>query len=74
MSERNLYANEDPMWRMRMLMLTKRKRNMEIAQTIDEAINEWYSLHNLPVPNWKQKDPEWWTTYLEELGIDKNNP
>lgn len=47
---------------------------MEIAQTIDEAINEWYSLHNLPVPNWKQKDPEWWTTYLEELGIDKNNP
>jgi len=47
---------------------------MEIAQTIDEAINEWYSLHNLPVPNWKRKEPEWWTTYLEELGIDKNNP
>ena len=63
------------MWQMHMQMLTKRKRNMEIARIIDEAINEWYSLHNLPVPNWKcNKDPEWWTTYLEELGIDKNNP
>ena len=60
---------------MHMQTLMRRKRNMEIAQTIDEAINEWYSLHNLPVPDWKkQKDPEWWTTYLEELGIDKNNP
>ena len=63
------------MWQMHMQMLTKRKRNMEIARIIDEAINEWYSLHDLPVPNWKcNKDPEWWTTYLEELGIDKNNP
>ena len=48
---------------------------MEIAQTIDEAINEWYSLHNLPVPDWKQKkDPGWWLDYLQTLGIDPRNP
>ena len=58
-----------------MLMLMKRKRNMEIAQTIDEAINEYYSLHGLPVPDWKQKrDPDWWHDYLESLGIDPKNP
>ena len=56
-------------------MLTKRKKNLEIAQIINEAIDEWYSLHNLPVPDWKQKrDPDWWIDYLKELGIDKNNP
>jgi len=48
---------------------------MEIAQTIDEAINEWYSLHNLPVPDWKiKKDPDWWREYLIDLGLDPNNP
>jgi hypothetical protein len=31
------------MWQMHMQMLTKRMRSMEIAQTIDEAITEWYS-------------------------------
>nr|BAR39763.1 hypothetical protein [uncultured Mediterranean phage uvMED] len=75
MSEENLYENEDPSWRMHMLMLTKRKRNMEIAQTIDEAINEWYSLHDLPVPNWKcKRDPDWWADYLKSLGRDPRNP
>ena len=75
MSQQNPKNHTDLMWQMHMQMLTKRKRNMEIARIIDEAINEWYSLHDLPVPNWKcNKDPEWWTTYLEELGIDKNNP
>lgn len=48
---------------------------MEIAQIIDEAINEYYSLHGLPVPNWKQnRDPDWWTEYLKSLGIDPKNP
>jgi hypothetical protein len=75
MSEKNLHENEDPSWQMHMQTLMKRKRNMEIAQTIDEAISEWYSLHNLPVPDWKQKrDPDWWTSYLLELGIDPKNP
>lgn len=52
----------------------KRKRNMEIAQIIDEAINEYYSLHNKPVPNWKNKDPDWWIEYLKSLDIDPMNP
>jgi hypothetical protein len=48
---------------------------MEIAQIIDEAISEYYSLHGLPVPDWKtKKDPCWWTEYLKQLGIDPKNP
>ena len=48
---------------------------MEIAQTIDNAIEEYYSEKGLPVPRWKMnKDPQWWIDYLQELGIDKNNP
>lgn len=48
---------------------------MEIAQTIDKAIEEYYSEKDQPVPNWKQKkDPQWWVDYLNELGIDKDNP
>ena len=65
----------DLTWQMRMQTLTMRMKNMEIAQTIDEAINEWYSLHNLPVPDWKQKrDPDWWKDYLRSLGMDARNP
>ncbi len=75
MSEKNLYEREDPSWQMHMQTLMKRKRNMEIAQTIDEAIDEWYSLHNLPVPDWKcKRDPDWWLDYLQTLGIDPRNP
>ena len=48
---------------------------MEIAQTIDEAISEYYSLHGKEVPNWKcPKDPQWWIDYLIELNIDPRNP
>ena len=51
-----------------MLMLMKKKRNMEIAQTIDDALEEHYSELGLPVPNWKrQKDPEWWIEYLQDI-------
>jgi len=58
-----------------MQTLMKRKKNMEIAQTIDDALFEWYSERGLPVPKWKQKrDPDWWTEYLNELGIDPQNP
>ena len=75
MSEKNLYENEDPLWRTRMLMLMRKKRNMEIAQTIDNALEEWYSERGLPVPQWKSKrDPDWWIEYLEELGVDPENP
>ena len=47
---------------------------MEIAQTIDDALEEYYSEKGLPVPNWKRnKDPQWWTDYLNGLCIDKDN-
>ena len=75
MSDENLYENEDPSWQMHMRMLMKRKRSMEIAQTIDNALEEYYSERGLPVPQWKtKKDPQWWIDYLNELGIDKDNP
>tara|TARA_A100001035_G_scaffold227130_1_gene188302 strand:- start:808 stop:984 length:177 start_codon:yes stop_codon:yes gene_type:complete len=58
-----------------MKMLMQRKRSMEIAQTIDNALYEWYSERDLDVPEWKQKrDPDWWTEYLIRLGIDPQNP
>ena len=48
---------------------------MEIAQIIDEAINEYYSLQGKPVPNWRyMKDADWWIEYLKDLGIDPRNP
>lgn len=57
-----------------MRTLMQRKKNMEIAQTIDDALEEYYSEKGLPVPNWKRnKDPQWWTDYLNGLGIDKDN-
>ena len=75
MSQQKNIENEDPIWSMRMQMLMKRKRSMEIAQIIDEALEEHYSELGLPVPNWKQrKDPDWWLEYLKELGLDSDNP
>ena len=48
---------------------------MEIAQIIDNALEEYYSEQGLPVPNWKQRiDPQWWIDYLKELNTDPNNP
>lgn len=74
MSDENLYENEDPTWTIHMRMLTKRKKNLHIAQTIDDALSEWYSEQGRPVPQWKRKDPQWWIDYLNELGIDPTNP
>tara|TARA_Y100000996_G_scaffold340743_1_gene277902 strand:+ start:314 stop:541 length:228 start_codon:yes stop_codon:yes gene_type:complete len=75
MSNKNLYENEDPTWQIRMKMLMTRKRNMEIAQIIDDAISEYYSENDLSVPEWKlKKDPQWWIDYLKELNIDPRNP
>ena len=50
MSEKNLYENEDPMWRTHMQTLMKRKRNMEIAQTIDKALYDYYFEQGKDVP------------------------
>ena len=59
-----------------MKTLTRRKRNLQIAQTIDEALYEYYVIENdLPVPNWRYiKDQDWWIDYLESLGMDPRNP
>lgn len=48
---------------------------MEIAQTIDDALYEYYVIERgKSVPNWKyKKNPQWWIDYLRELGLDDNN-
>jgi len=75
MSEKNLYENEDPSWTIHMQTLMKRKKNLEIAQTINDALFEYYSERGLEVPDWKMKrDPDWWIDYLISLGIDPKNP
>jgi hypothetical protein len=75
MSEQNPKNHTDHMWKIHMKTLTKRKRNLQIAQTIDEAINEYYSIQGKPVPNWRYiKDQDWWIDYLESLGMDPRNP
>ncbi len=73
MSEKNLYENEDPTWKIRMRMLMRRKKSMEIARIIDDALYEYYSEQGKDVPKWKQKQPQWWTEYLISLGLDPRN-
>ena len=51
-----------------MKTLTERKKQIEISETISNAISNWYIEHGIPEPNWKlQKDPSWWTDYLRGL-------
>ena len=61
---------------MHMRTLMKRKRSMEIGQTIDEALYQYYVVErNEEVPNWRYiKDQDWWIEYLKELNIDPRNP
>lgn len=49
---------------------------MEIAQTIDDALHQYYVVERgEKVPNWRYiKDAEWWIDYLKSLGIDPRNP
>ena len=75
MSEKNPKNHTDLMWTTHMHMLMKRNKNMEVAQIIDSALFEWYSERGLEVPQWRmKKDPDWWTEYLNDLGIDPSNP
>ena len=75
MSNENHIDQEDPTWRKRMSMLTKRKKVIEIEKTLDEAFHQYYAERGLPVPDWKQKrDPDWWCEYLIFLGIEPDNP
>ena len=59
-----------------MRMLTQRMKSMEIAQTIDEALHQYYVVErNEDVPNWRYiKDADWWLEYLKSLGIHPRNP
>ena len=67
--------NHTDIWKMHMQMLTKRTRNMEVKQTIDDALFEWYSERGLEVPQWRmRRNPDWWTQYLIDLGLDPQNP
>ena len=61
---------------MHMQMLMRRKKNMETAQIIDDALYQYYVVEqDKNVPNWKyMKDANWWIDYLESLGIDPRNP
>jgi hypothetical protein len=76
MSEQNPKDPMDHIWQMHMRTLTKRKRNMEIAQIIDDALYQYYVIErDEEVPNWKYiKDANWWIEYLNDLGIDPRNP
>jgi len=55
-------------WATHTQTLTRRMKNMEISQIINDAILEWYSDQGQEVPQWKmQKDPQWWIDYLMDL-------
>lgn len=55
------------MWKIRMETLTKRKRIIEIAETIDKVLYEWYSERGLDVPHWKpKKNVDWCDRKLDE--------
>ena len=75
MSEKNPLENEDPIWQTRMQMLMKRKKNMEIEQTIDDSLYQYYTVERgEKVPNWRYiKDQDWWVDYLISLGMDPRN-
>ena len=76
MSQEKNTGSEDPIWTMHMRTLMKRKKNMEIAQTIDDALYQYYKVERgKEVPNWRyMKDADWWIEYLRSLGMDPDNP
>ena len=60
---------------MRMDILQKRIRQLEIAEKIDAALEEYYAEKGMPVPQWKcKRNPDWWKDYLLKIGLDPNNP
>ena len=70
-----MFASKWKKLSMRMDILQKRIRQVEIAEKIDSALEEYYSEKGMPVPQWKQrKDPQWWREYLSDLGLDPHNP
>ena len=76
MSNQNPENHTDLIWQTHMQTLMRRKKSMEIAQTIDEALYQYYVVERgEDVPNWRYiKDADWWIDYLKSLGIDPRNP
>tara|TARA_R100001443_G_scaffold44627_1_gene57632 strand:- start:1583 stop:1813 length:231 start_codon:yes stop_codon:yes gene_type:complete len=76
MSEQNPENHTDLMWQTHMRMLTQRKKNLQIAQIIDDSLYQYYTVErDLPVPNWRMiKDQNWWYQYLIDMGMDPRNP
>ena len=64
------------MWQTHMQTLMWRKKNMEVAQIIDDALYQYYTVERgQKVPNWRYiKDSDWWIEYLNSLGLDPRNP
>ncbi len=64
------------MWKTHMQTLMRRKKNMEVAQIIDDALYQYYTVERgQKVPNWRYiKDSNWWIEYLNSLGLDPRNP
>ena len=68
MSEKNPENHMDPIWQTRMETLMKRTKSMEVKQIIDETLFKYYFEKGMEVPQWRRnKDPQWWTDYLNEL-------
>jgi hypothetical protein len=76
MSEKNPKKHTDLMWQTHMQTLMWRKKNMEVAQIIDDALYQYYTVERgQKVPNWRYiKDSDWWMEYLNSLGLDPRNP
>tara|TARA_A100001201_G_scaffold6279_1_gene10418 strand:+ start:277 stop:507 length:231 start_codon:yes stop_codon:yes gene_type:complete len=76
MSEPNPKNPTDLIWQTHMQTLMRRKRSMEVAQIIDDALYEYYVVERgEKVPNWRYiKDEDWWMEYLKSLGMDPKNP
>ena len=75
-SKQNPENPMDPTWQMHMQTLMRRKKSMEIAQIIDDALYQYYVVERgEDVPNWRyMKDADWWIEYLKSLGMDPRNP
>lgn len=61
-------------WDYQMEVLNKRKRIIEIAETIDRVLWEWYSERGRDVPHWKQNfNQDWLIENKKELDNEENN-
>ena len=59
-----------------MQTLTKMKKNLQVAQIIDDALYQYYVVElGQEVPKWRYiKDQDWWLEYLKSLGMNPRNP